>query len=558
MDGENEEVRIKDLTETALDSDFIPENYLVLDGPSTKKIRSTDVAQSKDLSVGLSDVFSTYTDTPCFSNSLVRAGFKYRVKVKCEEITVDDDPRIGLYLYLESNVVSQIAHFSPEDLMDGVCIEFSPSSNGDVRVRTLESGVSYEISVSRILPITEMLSIAHVGGGIIKESVTTDSDTPVETDIILKKDINYICSVKADDSWASSSVDQRIGAYLYYYDGTYSQILSTNAVSMKTGISFSVTPQKDGVLRPRTMEAGINVDITVVCDEEKVENVIDEILRKIENSSSNWFGKTWTAYGDSITAISNGDGLNLGWAKYVNDNLFFAGFHGRGIGGSSFEYKLGGGTVAFINAATGNYVSRDGDGHTKDDYSGVIPDGCVASRSSFCSWDRITNMYPQNIKDSIDLIFVMGGTNDSVDNVDAQFVPNDTTDPEWALSSYYSTYGGDYNIGTFKGGIASTIMKLNAWMPQALIVVGTPLSGYGPTGQISTSVDLPEYAKSKDVLEMASRCSCPCVDVFATDGIMPFNRNLYITDQVHPYNADGQKMLARAVIAGLRNVLPHL
>lgn len=531
------------------------DTLLSLTAASNKKLIDDLVS---DESIGLSDEAITTRETPNFTNCLVRSGHTYRIAVKCATITVADDPRIGLYLYKGTSNVGQITHLTPSQLNEGVEVTYTATSDGDIRIRTLEFGVGYNISVSRVFKATEILDIIHVGGGYVRKTVTTLTDGPVDSGVFLKKGVHYVCSANAIDSWESSSTDARIGVYLYYTDGTFAQVVSCSAAELKFGVSFDVTPVKDCIVRPRALEAGIEIAVTAITAEEKVGDALADMRLKIDTLSTEWLGKTWAAFGDSITAISNGDSLNVGWAKYVNDKLLFSEFHGRGIGGSSFAWKTGGGTVAFINSTTGNYNSRDPDGHNKDDYTGAIPAGCVATRSSFCSWDRIIHMFPASIKDTIDLIFVMGGTNDTVDNTDAAFVSNDTTDPEWAASTYYTTYGGDYNIGTFKGGIASTIMKLNAWMPQALIVVGTPLSGYGPIGQISTSVNLPEYNKSKDILEMAKRCSCPCIDVFATDGIMPFNRNLYITDNVHPYNAAGQKMLARAVIAGLKNVMPNL
>lgn len=267
-----------------------------------------------------------------------------------------------------------------------------------------------------------------------------------------------------------------------------------------------------------------------------------------------WSNKCWSAYGDSITAITNGNSLTAGWAKYVNEYHGFSQFYGRGIGGQSFAYGTNGGSVSFINE-DGNYHSRD-DSYHKDNYTGEIPEGHITVRGSFCSWDRITHMYPESIKDTIDLIYVMGGTNDKVNAADAIWMENDTTDIEWAQSEYY--LGGDYNIGTLKGGVASTVMKLQAWMPNAVIVIGTPLSGRGIQGENGTSLDVAEYDKSQMIKEVASRLSLPTIDVYGTCGINPFNRKTYIQDGVHPYLDAGKMMLGRCVAMGLINVLPKL
>ena len=165
-------------------------------------------------------------------------------------------------------------------------------------------------------------------------------------------------------------------------------------------------------------------------------------------------------------------------------------------------------------------------------------------------------MFPENIKDTVDMVFVMGGTNDGADDEAVEFIVGDKTDPEWAASGYYATYGGDYNISVLRGAIASTVMKLQAWMPNALVVIGTNLSGRGTAGEIGTSLDVVEYNKAIIEKEMASRMSCPCIDVYSTCGINPWNRTTYIDDGVHPYLDEGKKMLGRTVACGLNGIYP--
>ena len=166
-------------------------------------------------------------------------------------------------------------------------------------------------------------------------------------------------------------------------------------------------------------------------------------------------------------------------------------------------------------------------------------------------------MFPQSIKDTIDVVFIMFH-NDSDKNTTLEWCEGDTTDTEWANSSYYATYGGDYNINTLKGGLASTIMKLQAWMPQAILVVGTPISGHGETGKLKPQLPSALYWQCDYVKEVAAQFSIPCIDVFATCGINGLNRTKYITDTIHPYSVDGSKMIARAVIGGLKGILPNL
>lgn len=269
-----------------------------------------------------------------------------------------------------------------------------------------------------------------------------------------------------------------------------------------------------------------------------------------------WTGKKWAGYGDSITAITNGDLNAIVWAYYVNAYYGMGQYYGRGIGSQSFKFGSHGGAVCFIDEATGIYNSRDNESNY-DDYTGTIPTGCIKTRGSYCAWTRITAMFPASIKDTIDMVFVMGGTNDTNDDTPLAWVENDTTDAEWATSDYYQTYGGDYNINTLRGGVASTIMKMQAWMPNAIIVIGTPLNGQtNDAGHIKPSTIPDEYEKSLAIIETARKFGCPVIDVFGTCGINVLNSDDYISDGTHPYTEAGCIMLARSIIGGLAGILP--
>ena len=268
-----------------------------------------------------------------------------------------------------------------------------------------------------------------------------------------------------------------------------------------------------------------------------------------------WFEKVWGAYGDSITEICNGNSLYKGWARYINEGFGFSGFYGRGVGGQRFQWTGHGGAVGFVYP-DGQLQGRVND-KNKDNYIGEIPEGTVAIRTCFCSWDRITHMFPESIKDTVDMVLIMGGTND-LQNItdDPQWIPNDTTDPEWASSSYYSTYNGDFNIETMAGGMCSCIMKFQAWMPDTLIIYCTPISGEGTTGQLDFDLNLDYHEKAMKLKETASIMSIPCIDVYSQSGINGWNRTKYISDSVHPYLADGKMMLGRTIAGGLCAVVP--
>lgn len=293
------------------------------------------------------------------------------------------------------------------------------------------------------------------------------------------------------------------------------------------------------------------------------------IVYRHDAGKNNWFNSTISCYGDSVTAICNGDFnypfSDINFKNTWNWMLRIARFHsftkafGRGVGGQCFAFGAHGGSVAWVDEVTGEYVNRN-DNYNYDNYEGnvEIPEGCVAIRGSLSSWLRITKMYPASIKDSIDVILLQSH-NDASQTSDLEsepdFIENDTTDTEWAASSYYSTYGGDYNINTLKGGIASTIMKLQAWMPQAKIVLLTPISGRGTQSQLNKELSDTNMQKVQvAVKDIHNLMSIPCIDVYGNCGINGLNRTTYITDTIHPYNQYGSARIASAINGELNRI----
>jgi lysophospholipase L1-like esterase len=266
---------------------------------------------------------------------------------------------------------------------------------------------------------------------------------------------------------------------------------------------------------------------------------------------THWSGKKWISYGDSISAINNGNGLNLGWSAYVNSHYGFSGFYGRGVGGQSFIWN----TNTFYANSDGTYAGRYGmNGLTS------APEGTTEHKGCFCSWDRICTMIPDNIKKTIDLVFIMGGTNDiglfsdRIKWETPNFSAENVTDTDWVNAPEFN--GGDYDITTFSGAICSAIMKMQIRCPNAVIVIGTPLSKW--SNQNAHSVNGVTMEDVADVMIKTSRyMSTPVIDVNGTCGINGSNYSTYITDGTHPYSVAGHKMLARTVNGGLKSILPH-
>ena len=261
-----------------------------------------------------------------------------------------------------------------------------------------------------------------------------------------------------------------------------------------------------------------------------------------------WTGKRWLAYGDSITAISNGNFTGHGWARYVNSEYAFGSFYGRGVGGQTFRWN----TNTFEVSEDGRYISR-----------GTSADNC---KGCFCSWERIEKMVPSSIAESIDLVLIMGGTNDlsGVEEVSVDgevyfskplWSSDYTTDNDWVASEAYN--GGDYDVTSFSGALASTIMKLQTRCPNAIIVVATPLSKWDGNNQyVSNGKSL--FELSEIIMETARYMGINCIDVNGTCQINGVNFNECISDGTHPYHEEGKKMLAHAIIDGLRKISPLL
>jgi lysophospholipase L1-like esterase len=306
-------------------------------------------------------------------------------------------------------------------------------------------------------------------------------------------------------------------------------------------------------------EAGETI-ITVPMFVSELTNDVDYITtqsaKELIETTSKWNGKTWVSYGDSITA--QGNKVN-GYQRYVDDMLGFAHSYRRGVGGQTYKIN----TATFYANSDGSYAGRYGQNGLTE-----APDGTTTHLGYFASWDRITTMIPENIRESIDLVVLCGGTNDhnSVEDVETDgvisagtpiWVANSTVDAEWAASEYYN--GGDYDINTFTGGIASTIIKMRIWCPNAVVVIATPY----PRWNTNT---MEQYTNNKglDFREMceiqiatAKYMGCPVCDANALSCISASNFAETVTDGVHP-NTIGQKLYAKALADCIQSISPKI
>ena len=285
-----------------------------------------------------------------------------------------------------------------------------------------------------------------------------------------------------------------------------------------------------------------------------------------------WNDKILGLLGDSITQLNNGDEgdnwqlPNQSWAWYIKNNLSLKEIVPRGIGGTVMQHRY----------------SSTPHNEKFNEFGQIATDGVQINYTGMCDWQRIVTQFPTAIKDSIDGIILMGGTNDLMQNIElgnsVEFEEYDgsQTDPnnydvEWIHSDYYN--GGDFKIMTYLGAVCSAIMKLQAWMPKATIIIATPLSGVAGTednGKNTTKRwkninDNTSQDFAKKAIEAANYMSVPVIDINQLCGINPFNRRFFIADGVHPYAiTDGEEVrhnngnvsMARIFIGELSRILP--
>lgn len=297
----------------------------------------------------------------------------------------------------------------------------------------------------------------------------------------------------------------------------------------------------------------------------------EESVKKLfSNLSGNyWNGKTLALYGDSITELCGNDKVNeSSWAGYLKRELN-CDIIVRGWGGTSVTHSV------WDNENTGVnhwWFNKNGEKVTVGTEGGII-----CNPVGMCDWKRIITQFPEPIKDSIYAVVLMGGTNDfkTIKEGTTNFIEDSISTPldtDWKDSKYYC--GGDFDTLTIKGAICSAIMKLQAWMPQAIIIIATPLSGRATsedfngkntTGLCTNDSGVSEAGFSQFIKDAARYMSTPVIDIFGETGINPFNRKYFIYDRVHPYQINdkdnvshnnGNVAMARVFITNMRSIMP--
>lgn len=270
------------------------------------------------------------------------------------------------------------------------------------------------------------------------------------------------------------------GSRIFYNDGTISETIYSNVSHFR-----QVEPGKVIKKIEITFEGGFNFENrklkfygtyfannTFLPYEKhyKLKNGFNNVLEK----------KKWASLGDSITANTGNDGVP--WQKQVAD--FF-----------NMEYTIcgkGGST-------TGGFAA--------DDVYSKIPS-------------------------DVDIITVMGGTNDHSQNLRLD-VDGD---------EYY------YNSGSYAGAIRSLIKKLQTDFPNAKIIfcncLGVRLTETGVNQDLpyrnALQYSLVDYANK--CIEVCQQMGIPCINLCGECGINTLNGATYLSDALHPNNLGYKKI----------------
>lgn len=521
--------------------------------------RSTDILAPESVTNTSYDGSVTTNTTGTVQITTLTAGITYTIFSQ----TDNDLSDYGLRFYDgDLNVIQDFEQESAYDYATGVTFTYTPEVDHILYFRTVHVGDVLNFLITYEEYKSERLDNIEAGANNINAILNTDNQIIGIFDTLINITTAtgiYYCEKHAGKTVnvaLTADYSDRFSIYGYYNDGTSEVLLDfPRTTDFTAGVTGSMTiPSNINYLAIRTYVSGVTITSLI----------ISEVSVKANKNTvgAQFNGKNISFYGDSITAINNGDytapysDFTI-WGNIAADAVGFSAMYGRGIGSQKYSFDSNGGSVAFIDA-DGNLNSRN-DSYNYDNYEGnvTVPDGTTPVRGTYCSWLRITTMYPESMKDDIHVLVIKGSTNDDIDATAAAWVDSDTTDPEWAASDYYADYGGDFNIATLKGGMASTIMKFQAWMPNALIIIATPLSGRGTTiGEKDFVFPKDEYYKSQYVKEVAEMLSIPVIDVNAECGINGWNREIFIEDTVHPYTLEGNRMLGKTIAAGLLRFYP--
>lgn len=248
-------------------------------------------------------------------------------------------------------------------------------------------------------------------------------------------------------------------------------------------------------------------------------SMVTNSTEKKDQLATNYKGKKWISYGDSITASN-------GWQPSVAEKLGLIHIK-RGIGGTTIAET---GSIAWIDA-NGNFIARP---------PAPQPTGTTEILSSMCNSQRINAMIPLDTQ----LLTIMGGTNDYGSNIPLGM--------GWPTNERPTL-----DESTFIGGMCSMIEKIQTRVPECRIILMTPIpryhkGRYAPKNRVGLLTA--DYARV--VRDVAAFYALPCIDLHSTVGWNKINGSHFLADGVHPNKTKGYPRISEIVIGELKALDP--
>ena len=368
--------------------------------------------------------------------------------------------------------------------------------NGDFTEKTYN-----EIKIKGIKYNADDLEVSSIGDYIsINGTTTTGGNIKIYFDNPTLKSGNYY--IKLDDILCTDTLEYKVA----YLDGSF----STPSYITNSNVFGLTLEEKTILYLDIYVSSGRNINYNgymfMVSNDNAQKPYIKKYKSKIvttDNLSTlienNPFkGKKWVTIGDSITygyyLISEGQGGRYQWQEKVAEH-FGMEFINLGISGST--------TAGFMR-------------------------------------DEVKN----NIPSDVDIITVMGGTNDYGQNINI----NDVKDYE-------------FSGGTYPGAIRDLIRYLTINFPNAKILfcncVGGGASQDGVTLYEKNEQGKTYYDYAKKCIETTNEMNIPCINLFGECGINLFNRNKFISDTVHP-TIEGYNRIANVYIDNFKKYENYL
>lgn len=507
----------------------------------------------------------------------LKAGRQYSITAKTATLGTSTSTNIGVWVKVGSTQ-TEIRQATAAELYSGITFVYTPADDALLGVRMMQVGIEFTLtaeSAENVGRMAEELADVKavtdaIGNALRREDQKTGTTTATAVEYVanLVGGTKYTITIKTAS--LTPVTDTRIGLWVKNDGNRQTQILSSTPAKLYAGETIDYTPSEDVSLGCRTLHIGDDFQITLVYYDQSA----------MSGGKSQWDGANVVLWGDSITAQGNGQNNPSSFLIYAAREHKFNVLYARGIGGQTFTWNDDGWYTQV--GSLGNYLDRYNYNASGTKLSTVVKPATITQQEigyiesakgvqieihygSFCSWDRITAMIPDTIKDTIDLVVICGGTNDfyaveetsgsgEVSAAEPTWVANSNVDAAWAASTEYN--GGDYDINqTLSGGIASAVMKLRTRCPNAVVVLATPFPKFNLTTkqQFVNTAGLKMSQFCEMLHKIAAYVNVPVISSSEASGIDGTIFGSLVSDSTHP-NEAGRKMFGRTFIGALKDI----